>query len=170
MTMSVDKFELLKEKYRKDWERLVSELGEEKALEVFLKYARAKERLLRAKERVQAITERERKREARALIILSKLLIREKPEVVKEVLQAFPSEFIQRERKQDIDYSGYIIQLLQKPHKPQEEAKEKAQEKEEVQEAQEVHSEGSEEVTSEEVERPVKENHSVTIQIKKLRH
>ncbi|MFN3264818.1 MAG: hypothetical protein ACK42C_07950 [Aquificaceae bacterium] len=110
--MREKKLEMFKEKYQQDWERFRSELPTEKAEELFYKWALAKERLKKAKEKALAVSERERKREARALIILAKILIREMPSKVSAILNEFPHEFIQKEGRQEVDYSVYVRRLL----------------------------------------------------------
>jgi hypothetical protein len=106
--MKVD-INTLKEKYQKLWE----EVGGDE--ELFLKLVKLKEKEKKFKEELKYKTEKERKREARALIILAKLLLKE---LDKEKLISFietnKKEFIQKERKEEVDYSVYVLRLIEK--------------------------------------------------------
>ena len=77
-----------------------------------LKLVKIKEREKKLREQIASKTEKERKREARALIILSKIMIRENPNLINQVLSRYQQEFIQKESKDEIDYTIYIRRLL----------------------------------------------------------
>ncbi len=111
-----EKVETLKQKYPADWKRFEF-LGDGEKL--FYEYIKAKEKMKKAKEKIQAISERERKREARALIIFAKSVIKHDKDFVKEFLSKYPDELIQKERGKEIDYSKYILKLLQEQEKKQ---------------------------------------------------
>ena len=105
--MKVD-IEVMKQKYQKLWE----EVGGDE--ELFLKLVKLKEKEKRLKEELKYRSEKERKREARALIILCKLLLKE---LDKEKLISFietnKDKFIQKERKEEVDYSKYVLKLIE---------------------------------------------------------
>ena len=107
----MNKLDFLKQKYKKDWEKFKDIDNGEK---LFLEYVKAKEKLLKVKEKTKAFQEKERKREARALIILAKLFIKLYPNNVKDIINQYKDEFIQKEGKKDIDYSKYILKMLSK--------------------------------------------------------
>ncbi len=110
--MNREKLEIYKQRYAKDWEKFKHLENAEK---LFYEYAKAKEKLERTKEKVMAQTQKEKKREARALIILAKLLISHLgPEQVRHFVLSRRNEFIQKERGKEIDYSKYIFNLLDK--------------------------------------------------------
>ena len=105
--MKVD-INTLKEKYQK----LYEEVGGDE--ELFLKLVKLKEKEKRLKEELKLKSEKEKKREARALIILAKLLIKEiDKEKLISFIQTNKKEFIQKERKEEVDYSKYVLKLLE---------------------------------------------------------
>lgn len=109
-----EKVEIFKQKYPGEWKKF--EFLED-AEKLFYEYIKAKEKLKQAKEKIQAISEKERKREARALIILSKLLIKYNKDFISDFIQEHKQELIQKERGKEIDYSKYILKLLQEQEK-----------------------------------------------------
>jgi hypothetical protein len=108
--MNKEKLEIWKEKYKKEWEKFKALDNGEK---LFYDYIKTKEKQKKIQEKLKAQAEKEKKREARALIILAKLLLKE---LDKEQLQAFierhSADFIQKERGKEINYSKYILKLL----------------------------------------------------------
>jgi uncharacterized protein YktB (UPF0637 family) len=104
--------EELKRLYPKVWEKYQS-LERELAEELFIEHVKALQKIKKTEEKIEKITERERKREARALIILSKILIKESPKLVKEILERYQGEFQQKEGRVELDYSRYIKKLLE---------------------------------------------------------
>lgn len=106
----LEKVEIFKQKYPNEWKKFeYMEDGEK----LFYEYIKAKEKLKQAKEKIQAISEKERKREARALIIFAKLVIKHNKDFVLEFLSKYPDELVQKERGKEIDYSKYILKLLE---------------------------------------------------------
>ncbi len=106
----LEKLKTFKKKYPNEWKKFEHLEDGEK---LFYEYISAKEKMKRAKEKIQAISEKERKREARALIILSKLLIRYNKDFASNFIQKHSADFIQKERGKEIDYSKYILKLLE---------------------------------------------------------
>ncbi len=105
----MNNIDLLKQKYKKDWDYFKNIDNGEK---LFLEFVKAKEKILKVKQKTKAIQEKERKREARALIILAKLLIELEPDLIKKVLIENNDKFIQKEGRKEIDYSKYIYKLI----------------------------------------------------------
>jgi hypothetical protein len=103
--------EELKRLYPKVWEKYQS-LERELAEELFIEHVKALQKIKKTEERIERITERERKREARALIILSKLLIKENPNLIREIIEKYQGEFRQREGRVELDYSKYVRKFL----------------------------------------------------------
>ena len=104
--MKVD-IEVMKQKYQKLWEEIQDE-------KLFLEIVKLKEKEKKLKEKLLSKTEKERKREARALIILCKLLIQElKKEDLINFIEKNKDKFIQKERKEEIDYSKYVLRLIE---------------------------------------------------------
>jgi len=108
------RIEDLKEKYQKDWKRFQKEFDYETAEKLFLEFAKAKEKMRKAKEKLQMQKERTKKREARALIILSKLILKKYPQLVAKILRENEAEFVKKEGKKEVDYSQYVMNLLKK--------------------------------------------------------
>ena len=106
--------EELKTRYQKIWAEYQS-LDSVIAEKLFLKHVRAIERVEKAKRKLLTVSERERKREARALIILAKLIISERQDVVKQILSHHISDFLNKEGAVLVDYSKYIYRLLETP-------------------------------------------------------
>ena len=104
--------EELKSLYPKVWEKYKG-MEKELAEELFLEHVKALQKIKKTEEKIEKITERERKREARALIILSKILIKESPKLVKEILERYQGEFQQKEGRVELDYSKYVRKLLE---------------------------------------------------------
>ncbi len=105
--------DLLKQKYKKDWEYFKNIDNGEK---LFIEFVKAKEKIRKVKEKTKAIQEKERKREARALIILAKLLIDLYPNRIEKIINQHKDKFIQKEGKKEIDYSKYIQKILNSKH------------------------------------------------------
>ncbi len=105
----MNNIDLLKQKYKKDWDYFKDIDNGEK---LFLEFVKAKEKILKVKEKTKAIQEKERKREARALIILAKLLIELYPDRIEKIINQHKDKFIQKEGKKEIDYSKYIWKLI----------------------------------------------------------
>ena len=102
-----ENLEVLKQKYQNLWQ----EIGDEK---LFLELVRIKEREKNIKEKIKKKTEKERKREARALIILAKLLMKDiKKEELIKFIEAHKTDFIQKDKKETVDYSKHILKLLE---------------------------------------------------------
>ena len=108
--------EALKQRYQKVWAEYQS-LDPTVAEKLFLKHVRALERVEKAKRKLLTVSERERKREARALIILAKLIISEHPNIVRQIVSNHVSDFHAKEGAVLVDYSKYIYRLLETPSK-----------------------------------------------------
>jgi hypothetical protein len=108
MELSVEELKLL---YPRVWEKYQS-LDKELAEELFLEHVKAIQKIKKTEEKIEKITERERKREARALIILSKIVLKENPELVKEIIERYKEEFKQKEGRVELDYSKYVRKFL----------------------------------------------------------
>jgi len=109
--MNREKLEVWKEKYKKEWEKFEALDNGEK---LFYDYIKAKEKLKKTQEKLKAQAEKERKREARALIILAKIILKtQKTEVIKSLIERNNNDFLQKERGKLIDYSQYIYRLLE---------------------------------------------------------
>jgi len=107
--MNNEKLQLYLQKYKKQWERF-KDLPD--GIKLFYEWAKAKEKQKKIQEKLKAKTERERKREARALIILAKLMIKENPQLVEQLINKHYDEFKQKERGKEVDYAYYISKLL----------------------------------------------------------
>ena len=104
----MENLEVLKQKYKKLWEMVG---GDE---ELFLKLVKLKEKEKKLKEELKYRSEKERKREARALIILAKLLMNEiRKEDLINFIEKNKDKFIQKERKEEIDYAKYVLKLIE---------------------------------------------------------
>ena len=110
--VNMSDLEMYKEKYKKIWEEYKN-LDPLLAEKLFLKHVRALERVNKIKHKLETVSERERKREARALIILAKILIQNHKDLVKETLSNNQDKFKSKEGKVELDYSKYILKLLQ---------------------------------------------------------
>ncbi len=104
--------EALKQRYPKVWAEYQT-LDPSVAEKLFIKHIRALERVEKAKRKLLTASEREKKREARALIILSKLLIAHHPEIVRQILSQYTADFQAKEGAVLIDYAKYITRLLE---------------------------------------------------------
>ena len=109
--------EALKQRYPKVWAEYQN-LDPAVAEKLFVKHVRALERVERAKRKLLTASEKERKREARALIILAKLIISEHPDIVKQILSTRQIDFVGKEGAVEVDYSKYITRLLSPEAKP----------------------------------------------------
>ena len=99
--------EVLKQKYQKLWQECA---GDEK---LFMSLAKVKEKERKLYEKLRSKTKIERSREARALIIFAKLILKTmKKDEVLSFLEAHKDDFLQKERNQLIDYSHYIRNML----------------------------------------------------------
>jgi methyl coenzyme M reductase subunit C-like uncharacterized protein (methanogenesis marker protein 7) len=104
--------EELKALYPKVWEKYKG-MEKEIAEMLFLEHVKAIQKIKKIEEKIEKITERERKREARALIILAKLLLQENPKLVKEILEKHQEKFQQKEGRVELDYSNYVRKILE---------------------------------------------------------
>jgi hypothetical protein len=103
--------EELKARYPRIWKKYEG-MEKELAEELFLKHMKVIQKVKKTEEKIEKITEREKKREARALIILAKLLIKENPKLVGEILEKYKEEFRQKEGRIELDYAKYIKKFL----------------------------------------------------------
>ncbi len=103
--------EELKARYPRIWKKYEG-LEKELAEELFLKHVKALQKIKKTEEKIEKITEREKKREARALIILAKIMIKENQKLVKEILEKYKEEFKQKEGRVELDYAKYIKKFL----------------------------------------------------------
>lgn len=99
------KLEELKKKYKKDWERI----GDEK---LFLQFVKLKEREKKLIEKLQARSEKERKRRTRALILLASMFIEKQPSLAESFIRH--NKIIGKEGKQEVDYTSYILQEIER--------------------------------------------------------
>ncbi len=111
--MSDNELEVLKERYKKIWEQYQG-LDSKIAEKLFLKHVRAIERIHKIQNKLEAVSEKERKREARALIIFAKIVLREHKDLAKNILLSYANEFKGKEGKVELDYSKYIAKFLNK--------------------------------------------------------
>ena len=115
--------EMYKEKYKKIWEEYKN-LDPLLAEKLFLKHVRALERVNKIKHKLETVSERERKREARALIILAKIVLRENKDLARNILLNYANEFKGKEGKVELDYSKYIAKFINKEEDKNETIKE----------------------------------------------
>ena len=112
--MNREKLEIFKQKYASEYEKFLNQFDKDTAEKLFYEYAKAKEKLKQTKEKIQAISEKERKREARALIIFAKLILKNiKKDEILNFIEQHRQEFTQKERGKEIDYSKYLVKFLE---------------------------------------------------------